>query len=198
MDTKIVLPAGMEISGSLKPGYGRVLTPAALEFAASLLRQFGPRRAELLAARAVRQKDFDAGKMPDFLPATRSVRDSDWKVADQPKDISGSPRRDRDRRPQEVINALKFGGSTFMADFEDANCPTWENMVERDRRTDGRHPPHDHVRAGRQAIQAQREDGRPLPRPRGGTGREARHPRRTSPCRRGFFRLPRSTSSTRR
>ena len=87
MDTKIVLPAGMEITGALKPEYGRVLTPEALAFAAKLLRQFGPRRVELLAIRAERQKEFDAGKMPDFLPSTKSIRESDWKVADQPKDI---------------------------------------------------------------------------------------------------------------
>lgn len=62
MDTKIVLPAGMAITGALKPEHGRVLTPEALAFAAKLLRQFGPRRLELLAARAERQKAFDAGK----------------------------------------------------------------------------------------------------------------------------------------
>ncbi len=131
MDTKIVLPAGMEVSGALKPEYGRVLTPEALAFAAKLLRQFGPRRLELLAARAERQKAFDAGKMPDFLPETRSVRESDWKVADQPKDILD--RRVEITGPTDrkmVINALNSGASTFMADFEDANCPTWENMVE--------------------------------------------------------------------
>ena len=131
MDTKIVLPAGMEITGALKPEYGRVLTPEALAFAAKLLRQFGPRRLELLAARGERQKDFDAGKMPDFLPATKSVRDADWKVADQPRDILD--RRVEITGPTDrkmVINALNSGASTFMADFEDANCPTWENMVE--------------------------------------------------------------------
>ncbi|MBX3672944.1 MAG: malate synthase A [Burkholderiales bacterium] len=131
MDTKIILPAGMEVSGALKPEYGRVLTPEALAFAAKLLRQFGPRRLELLAARAERQKAFDAGKMPDFLPETRSVRESDWKVADQPKDILD--RRVEITGPTDrkmVINALNSGASTFMADFEDANCPTWENMVE--------------------------------------------------------------------
>ncbi len=160
MDTKIVLPAGMEISGSLKPGYGRVLTPAALEFAASLLRQFGPRRAELLAARAVRQKDFDAGKMPDFLPATRSVRDSDWKVADQPKDISGSPRRDHradDRKM--VINALNSGLPRSWRTSR-RQLPTWENMVDGTGRTYGTPSPHDHVRAGRQAIQLNEKNGR--------------------------------------
>ncbi len=131
MDTKIVLPAGMEITGALRPEFGRVLTPEALAFAAKLLRQFGPRRVELLAARALRQKEFDAGKMPDFLPATKSVRDADWRIADQPKDILD--RRVEITGPTDrkmVINALNSGASTFMADFEDANCPTWANMIE--------------------------------------------------------------------
>ncbi len=131
MDTKIPLPAGMEITGALKPEYARVLTPAALEFAAKLLRQFGSRRGELLAARARRQKEFDAGKLPDFLPETKSVRDADWKIADQPKDILD--RRVEITGPTDrkmVINAMNSGASTFMADFEDANCPTWENMIE--------------------------------------------------------------------
>ncbi|MBK8322219.1 MAG: malate synthase A [Betaproteobacteria bacterium] len=131
MDTKIPLPAGMEITGALKAEYGRVLTPTALEFAAKLLRQFGARREELLAARALRQKEFDAGKLPDFLAATKSVRDADWKIADQPGDILD--RRVEITGPTDrkmVINAMNSGASTFMADFEDANCPTWENMIE--------------------------------------------------------------------
>ena len=131
MNTKIVLPAGMKITGAIGPECGRVLTSAALEFVAKLERQFGKRRAELLAARAARQLEFDAGKMPDFLPSTKSVRDSDWKIADQPKDILD--RRVEITGPTErkmVINALNSGASTFMADLEDANCPTWENVIE--------------------------------------------------------------------
>ncbi len=120
-----------EDHGSARRRFGRVLTPAALEFVAKLERQFGKRRVELLAARAARQRDFDAGKMPDFLPATKSVRDSEWKISDQPKDILD--RRVEITGPTDrkmVINALNSGASTFMADLEDANCPTWENMVE--------------------------------------------------------------------
>ena len=131
MDTKIVLPAGMEITAALRPEHGRVLTPEALAFVAKLCRQFAPRRAELLAARAARQKEFDAGKLPDFLPATKSVRESGWKIGDQPADILD--RRVEITGPTDrkmVINALNCGASTFMADFEDANCPTWENMIE--------------------------------------------------------------------
>ena len=131
MDKSFVLPKGMAITGAFEPLYGRVLTPEALEFVARLCRQFAPRRAELLAARATRQKEFDAGAMPDFLPSTKSIRESDWKVADQPADILD--RRVEITGPTDrkmVINALNSGASTFMADFEDANCPTWENMVK--------------------------------------------------------------------
>ncbi len=131
MDRQIALPAGMAITGALKPEYARVLTPEALAFAAGLLRRFGARREELLAARAARQQVFDAGQLPDFLPGTKSIREAAWKVADQPKDILD--RRVEITGPTDrkmVINALNSGASTFMADFEDANCPTWENMIE--------------------------------------------------------------------
>ena len=130
MDTKIVLPAGMEISGALRPEFGPVLTPAALEFIAAISRRFEPRRAELLAARAARQEQFDAGVLPDFLPDTRQIRESEWKVADQPRDLLD--RRVEITGPTDrkmVINALNCGASTFMADLEDANCPTWDNMI---------------------------------------------------------------------
>jgi malate synthase len=131
MDSKTALPAGMQISGRITPEFATILTPQALAFAARLCREFQPRREQLLAARAVRQKEFDAHKLPDFLAATKSVREAEWKVADQPADI-------RDRRVEitgptdrkMVINALNCGASTFMADFEDANCPTWENMID--------------------------------------------------------------------
>ena len=124
------LPAGMEIKAPLLPEYGRVLTPEALAFVAKLERRFGPRRLELLEARAERQRQFDAGIMPDFLPATKALRESDWKVADQPRDLQD--RRVEITGPTDrkmVINALNCGASTFMADLEDANCPTWDSMV---------------------------------------------------------------------
>jgi len=125
------LPAGMQITGKIAPEFLSILMPEALAFVARLHRAFEPRRQELLAARAVRQMTFDAGKLPDFLPETKSVRESDWKVASQPADM-------RDRRVEitgptdrkMVINALNCGASTFMADFEDANCPTWFNMID--------------------------------------------------------------------
>ena len=120
----------MEIRAPKLPEYERVLTTAALGFVESLAREFDARRRQLLEARAQRQRDFDAGRMPDFLAATKQVRDSEWKVADQPRDMQD--RRVEITGPTDrkmVINALNSGASTFMADFEDANAPTWDNMV---------------------------------------------------------------------
>lgn len=130
MDTKIALPSGLQIHAPILPEYTRVLTPEALAFVASLCRRFEPRRRELLARRAARQSEFDGGRMPDFLAATKSVRDGDWRIAAQPADLLD--RRVEITGPTDrkmVINALNSGASTFMADFEDANCPTWDNMI---------------------------------------------------------------------
>jgi len=120
-----------QILGPVTGPFNEILTPEALAFVAELHRKFGVRRKELLAARAVRQREFDAGKLPDFLPQTRQVRENEWRVAPQPKDMQD--RRVEITGPTDrkmVINALNCGASTFMADFEDANCPTWHNMVD--------------------------------------------------------------------
>ena len=125
------LPAGVEIHGRITPEYRSILTPEAVAFVAKLHRAFEPRRQELMAARAARQKEFDAGKLPDFLPDTAHIRSGDWKVAAQPADLQD--RRVEITGPTDrkmVINALNCGASTFMADFEDANCPTWDNMID--------------------------------------------------------------------
>jgi malate synthase len=125
------LPAGVSISGRDTPEFAPILTPDALAFVAALHRQFNARRLDLLARRAARQKQFDAGALPDFLEKTEKIRQSEWKVAPQPKDLLD--RRVEITGPTDrkmVINALNSGASTFMADFEDANCPTWQNMVE--------------------------------------------------------------------
>ena len=130
MDMKVTIPAGLEIRAPHKPEFARVLTPQALAFVADIARRFEPRRRELLEARAHRQRQFDAGRLPDFLAQTRSIRESEWKVAEQPRDLLD--RRVEITGPTDrkmVINALNSGASTFMADFEDANCPTWDNMV---------------------------------------------------------------------
>jgi malate synthase len=124
-------PAGVSISGRIAPEFAHILSVEALAFIAKLHRRFEARRQELLAKRAARQKQFDAGALPDFLAETQQVRESDWKVAPQPKDLL--ERRVEITGPTDrkmVINALNSGASTFMADFEDANCPTWQNMIE--------------------------------------------------------------------
>ena len=125
------LPQGVSISGTVTQPFAEILTPQALAFVAKLHRQFEPRRQQLLIKRAERQRQFDAGALPDFLVETKQVRESDWRVAPQPRDLLD--RRVEITGPTDrkmVINALNSGASTFMADFEDANCPTWHNMID--------------------------------------------------------------------
>jgi malate synthase len=108
-----------------------LLTPAAMAFIADLERCFGERRRALLAERRRRQTVFDQGDLPDFDPATRDLRESDWKVAPIPAVL-------RDRRVEitgpvdrkMVINALNSGARVFMADFEDSCTPTWSNLID--------------------------------------------------------------------
>ncbi len=129
--TALELPAGVIIDGEIKPGYEKVLTKEAIEFIADLQRRFNGRREELLAARAERQKRLDAGEKPDFLPETAHIRESDWTVAPLPQDILD--RRVEITGPVDrkmIINALNCGANVFMADFEDASTPTWDNMIE--------------------------------------------------------------------
>ena len=130
MKTKLVLPPGMKIDAPLLPEYSHVLGTEALKFVASLCRDFESRRQHVLAARAMRQREFDAGRMPDFLADTKSIRESEWTIAAQPRDLLD--RRVEITGPTDrkmVINALNSGATAFMADLEDANCPTWDNMV---------------------------------------------------------------------
>ncbi|HEV2817242.1 MAG TPA: malate synthase A [Allosphingosinicella sp.] len=108
-----------------------VLTPEALAFVAGLHRRFDGRRQALLAARVERQRAFDAGALPDFLPETAAIRAGDWSVAPIPADLID--RRVEITGPTDrkmVINALNSGAQAFMADFEDATAPTWANIVD--------------------------------------------------------------------
>jgi malate synthase len=113
------------------PDEAGVLTPDAVELVAALERELGGRREELLLARATRQERIAVGELPDFLEETRSVREADWQVAPVPDDLQDrrveitGPAGDR----KMVINAFNSGARTYMADFEDANSPTWENVV---------------------------------------------------------------------
>jgi malate synthase len=111
-------------------GAGEILSADALEFVAALQREFRGERARLLRARAERQADLDSGAMPDFPAETAGIRARDWRVAEVPPDLQD--RRVEITGPVErkmMINALNSGASVFMADFEDANSPTWENVV---------------------------------------------------------------------
>jgi malate synthase len=121
---------GVTVHGAIEPAYQDVLCKPALEFAAKLARKFETRRQELLGLRRTRQLELDRGTLPRFLPETRHIRESDWTVAPIPQDLLD--RRVEITGPTDrkmVINALNSGASVFMADFEDANAPTWANMV---------------------------------------------------------------------
>jgi malate synthase len=121
---------GVEVRGTWHESYAEVLTADALALLARLQRTFGPRRAELLAARARRDEQLVAGALPDFLPETAEIRESDWQVApvapglaDRRVEITGPTDR------KMVVNALNSGARVFMADFEDSNTPTFDNLV---------------------------------------------------------------------
>ena len=108
-----------------------VLTADAVSFLTDLQREFGERRRELLARRGERLVRLSDGELPDFLPDTADVRSGDWRIAPFPDEIAD--RRVEITGPVDrkmVINALNSGAKVFMADFEDANSPTWENCIE--------------------------------------------------------------------
>ena len=125
------LPEGIVITGAMPTQYQQILTPQAVAFVAKIARKFENRRRELMTQRTSRQAEFDAGKLPDFLPETRNIRESDWTVGAIPADLQD--RRVEITGPTDrkmVINALNCGANVFMADFEDSNAPTWNNMIE--------------------------------------------------------------------
>ncbi len=122
---------GQEVHAAVTPETAHILTPRALDFVCKLERAFGERRRELLVARDARQIRIDAGEMPDFLPETAGIRINDWQVAEAPVhlqkrwvEITGPT------DAKMVINAMNSGADVFMTDFEDANSPTWQNMVQ--------------------------------------------------------------------
>jgi malate synthase len=109
----------------------QILTPEAIDFLVGLHRRFDGRRRELLQQRVERQARFDAGERPDFLAETETVRAGGWTVPEAPKALTD--RRVEITGPVErkmMINALNSGAKVFMADFEDANSPMWENVIE--------------------------------------------------------------------
>ncbi|MFO1515270.1 MAG: malate synthase A, partial [Verrucomicrobiota bacterium] len=117
MSNRVTLPAGVELKSPVPPAAAHILTPEALEFIARLAREFQPTRDQLLASRVERQKQIDGGDFPDFLSATKSIReDKSWKVAASPPDLLD--RRTEITGPVDrkmVINALNSGAKMFMA-----------------------------------------------------------------------------------
>ncbi len=123
-------PDGVTITGEIHDRYHEVLTPEALTLLADLHRRFDPRRRELLAARVEQQNRLHAGGSLDFPTDTGKIRGEDWQVAspapglaDRRVEITGPTDR------KMTINALNSGAKVWLADFEDANTPLWENMV---------------------------------------------------------------------
>lgn len=122
---------GISVVGPTGPRYEEILTPEALDLIARLQRELGPRRVELLAARQVRQRELSAGGTLDFLPQTSAIRaDRTWRVAppapglvDRRVEITGPTDK------KMTINALNSGAKVWLADFEDANTPLWDNMI---------------------------------------------------------------------
>jgi malate synthase len=120
----------LAIGAPVRPEHQPILSAEAMEFVSSLVERFGPRVSQLLQARDDRQRHIDAGELPDFLPETREIRQSEWRVAPIPADLLD--RRVEITGPTErkmIINALNSGAKVFMADCEDSLSPTWENVV---------------------------------------------------------------------
>src|SRR5215831_14356857 len=122
---------GIHVSGPAGDRYDEILTSQAIDLVALLQRELGPRRRELLAARTARQQELSAGAMLEFLKGTASIRaDGSWRVAppapgliDRRVEITGPTDK---KMP---INALNSGAKVWLADFEDANTPLWDNMI---------------------------------------------------------------------
>ena len=121
----------IELEGRVEPAFDEILGPDALEFVSELHAEFEDRRQELLRARVERRARLAEGETLDFLPETEEIRSGDWTVAPVPAalqqrwvEITGPTDR------KMVINALNSGADGFMADFEDANAPSWQNMIE--------------------------------------------------------------------
>ena len=127
---RAVVSPTLKITGTVTDAYKRVLTDDALAFIADLENRFGGRRRDLMKAREERQKAYDRGELPDFLEETKDIRESDWKILGTPDDLQD--RRVEITGPVDrkmMINAFNSGANVFMADFEDASSPTWDNML---------------------------------------------------------------------
>ena len=132
MSASLALEERIEIAGPMMHRFGEILTPEALAFAAKIQKRFDGTREELLERRVKRQSSLDQGVMPRFLSETSSIRSGDWKISPTPTDL-------QDRRVEitgpagdtkMVINALNSGANVYMADFEDAQSPTWHETIQ--------------------------------------------------------------------
>lgn len=122
---------GLTITGTFSEAYATILTTEALTFLKALHQKFNDRRQTLLQKRAERQINLDKGQLPNFLPETKHIRESEWTVAPIPADLLD--RRVEITGPVErkmIINALNSGAKVFMADFEDSNTPNWDNNIQ--------------------------------------------------------------------
>ncbi len=123
---------GIVVQAELTADVLRILTPSAVRFVAHLVRLFSRQRDALLEHRAGIQQALDAGRSPSFLPETSHLRQATWRVASAPADLLDrrveitGPAGDR----KMVINALNSGARVYMADFEDAQSPTWQNVIQ--------------------------------------------------------------------
>jgi malate synthase len=129
-DSRVSAPK-VQINAPVNSAHQAILTDEALTFLGRLAAEFEPRRQELLQRRRARQKEIDSGKLPDFPAETASIRQKEWTVAPIPHDLQD--RRVEITGPVDrkmIINAMNSGASVFMADFEDANSPTWENNLD--------------------------------------------------------------------
>ena len=124
-------PAGINITAPVTTGQSAILTSEALAFIAELARKFGPVRQSLLERRVQRQAELDAGRLPDFLVETATVRNSDWTIDPVPAELLD--RRVELTGPAErkmLINGLNAGARVYLADLEDSMTPTWHNVLE--------------------------------------------------------------------
>ncbi|KHJ34436.1 putative malate synthase [Erysiphe necator] len=131
MTTQASLLHMVAVSGTITDFNKKILTSDALNFLALLHNSFNENRKQLLQRRVIRQGELDRGFLPDFLPETKYIREDDtWKGAkpapgliDRRVEITGPTDR------KMVVNALNSDVWTYMADFEDSNAPTWDNMI---------------------------------------------------------------------
>ena len=126
LDRPRIVAEPSTVTGALE-----VLTEGALDLVAELHERFDDRRRALLDDRMARQARLDSGELPDFPTETSEVREAEWTVGPIPADLLD--RRVEITGPTNakmLINALNSGAKMFMADFEDATAPVWDELVQ--------------------------------------------------------------------